>query len=70
MGWSTPEGAIDQALKGEKETIKFYDDLSDKISKVEETETARIALQFISKLRADEVVHVKLLNERKKNVFQ
>ena len=67
---STPEGAIDQALKGEKETIKFYDELSDKISKVEETETTRIALQFISKLRADEVVHVKLLNERKKNGFQ
>ena len=64
---STPEGAIDQALKGEKETIEFYDNLSDKISKVEETETTRIALQLISKLRADEVVHVKLLNQRKKN---
>ena len=56
--------AIALAISGEEKTIEFYDKLSTKISKVEETNTTRIALQLIAKLRADEVVHLKLLKER------
>jgi bacterioferritin (cytochrome b1) len=56
--------ALQVALQGEKDTIEFYELLSEKINKVSESKTTKTILQLISKLVADEKVHEKLLSER------
>ena len=63
----TDEDALNVAIDGEKKTIAFYDKLQNKIEKVAETETTKIALQLIAKLRADEVVHLNLLTNKLQN---
>lgn len=60
----TPEEALRIALDGEEKTIEFYESLAEKIESVKQTPTTRIALQLVAKLRADELVHVKLLRKR------
>jgi len=55
--------ALQISLTGEEKTIKFYEELADKIKKVEETETTIIALQFIAKVVADEKVHKRMLED-------
>ena len=52
------------AIEGEKKTIAFYDKLRKRIEEVEETETTKIALQLVAKLRADEVIHLNLLTDK------
>lgn len=60
--------ALQISLAGEEKTIKFYEDLTAKIEKVEETETTIMALQFIAKLIADEKVHKELLENKIKEL--
>ena len=60
----TPREALQLALEGEIATIKEYTKLVDKISKLELTATATIALQLLAKLIADEEVHKTLLQEK------
>lgn len=57
--------AIDIAIEAEEKTIAFYEKLVSKISNIEETNTTKIALQLLSKLIADEVVHLDLLKNKK-----
>lgn len=57
----TSEEAIRIAVTAEEKTIDFYEKLQEKLIKLEETTTIRIAMQLIAKLLADEVVHLKLL---------
>lgn len=57
----TSEEAIKIAVTAEEKTIDFYEKLQEKLIKLEETTTIRIAMQLIAKLLADEVVHLKLL---------
>jgi len=59
------EEAINIAIKSEEKTIDFYEKLENKLLKIEETTTIKIALQFLSKLVADETIHLNLLKERK-----
>lgn len=63
------EEAINIAIKSEEKTIDFYEKLENKLLKLEETTTIKIALQFLSKLVADEVVHLNLLKERKNKII-
>ena len=56
--------AIKIAIAAEEKTIDFYEKLQEKLIKLEETTTIRIAMQLIAKLLADEVVHLKLLKEQ------
>lgn len=58
------EEAIKIAIGAEEKTIDFYEKLQEKLIKLDETPTIRIALQLLAKLIADEVVHLKLLKER------
>ena len=58
------EEAIKIAIAAEEKTIDFYEKLQEKLIKLEETTTIRIAMQLIAKLLADEVVHLKLLKEQ------
>lgn len=60
---STPRKALEKAISSEVSTIKFYNELLDKISQVKETKTTLIAQQLINKLIADEEVHKVLLSE-------
>ena len=60
------EDAIKIAIGAEEKTIDFYEKLQDKLLKLEETPTIKIALQLLAKLVADEVVHLNLLKERLK----
>ena len=60
---STPRKALEKAISSEIATIKFYNELREKISQVKETQTTLIAQQLISKLIADEEVHKTLLSE-------
>ena len=60
----TDEDALRVASEGEKKTIAFYDKLRKRIEEVEETETTKIALQLVAKLRADEVIHLNLLTDK------
>lgn len=60
----TPEEVLRIALDGKEKTIEFYESLAEKIESVKQTPTTRIALQLLAKLRADELVHVKLLRKK------
>lgn len=62
MVGKTSEEAIKIAIAAEEKTIDFYEKLQERLIKLEETTTIRIAMQLIAKLLADEVVHLKLLN--------
>ena len=64
MVGKTSEEAIKIAIAAEEKTIDFYEKLQEKLIKLEETTTMRIAMQLIAKLLADEVVHLKLLKEQ------
>lgn len=64
MVGKTSEEAINIAIAAEEKTIDFYEKLQEKLIKLEETTTIRIAMQLIAKLLADEVVHLKLLKEQ------
>ena len=64
MVGKTSEEAIKIAIAAEEKTIDFYEKLQEKLIKLEETTTIRIAMQLIAKLLADEVVHLKLLKEQ------
>jgi bacterioferritin (cytochrome b1) len=55
--------ALSTALQSEQNTIKFYNELSDKIQTIKSTKTTQIALQLIAKLVADEELHVNLLKQ-------
>lgn len=57
--------AIDLAIKAEETTIAFYEKIEKRLLQLEETVTIKIAQQFLSKLVADEVVHLNLLKENK-----
>ena len=57
----TKEEAIQTAIKAEEDTIAFYEKLAEKLLKLPETTTIKIALQLLAKLTADERVHLKLL---------
>lgn len=59
-----PKEAIRIAISAEEKTIDFYEKLQEKMLKIEETKTIRIAIQLLSKLIADEVVHLNILIER------
>jgi len=58
------EDAIKIAIGAEERTIDFYEKLQYKLLKLEETPTIKIALQLLTKLVADEMVHLNLLKER------
>jgi len=58
--------AVQIAIKAEEKAIEFYGKIEVKLKKVEETNTVKIALQLISKIVADENVHLDLLKEQKK----
>ena len=60
------DDAIKIAIGAEEKTIDFYEKLQDKLLKLQETPTIKIALQLLAKLVADEVVHLNLLKERLK----
>lgn len=60
---NTIKEAINVAIEAEVKTIEFYNSLSVKIQRVKPTTTTEIALQLISKLKADEEVHKKLLED-------
>ena len=55
------EGALQIAISGEEKTIEFYEKLQAKISKLTSNKTTEITLQLLSKLIADENVHLELL---------
>lgn len=58
--------ALSIAIKGERETISFYEKIQSKLKDLSETKTIEIAFQLTSKLIADEEVHLDLLLERLK----
>lgn len=68
IGKSAKE-AIEIAIGAEEKTIDFYEKLQKKLLSLNETETIIITLQLLSKLIADEVVHVKLLKEKLKTII-
>ena len=57
----TKEEAIQNAIKAEEDTIAFYEKILQRLLKLPETTTIKIALQLLAKLTADERVHLKLL---------
>lgn len=59
----TVEEALNLAIGAEEKTIDFYEKVEEKLLKLDETDTIKIALELLSKLIADEVVHLKLLKE-------
>ena len=63
----TAKEALEIAVGAEEKTIDFYENLQKKLIDLTETTTIKIALQFLSKLLADEVVHLRLLKERLEN---
>ncbi len=65
---STVLEALQISLAGENKTIKFYEDVAQKILQEDETETTVIAIQFINKLIADEKVHKYLLEAKIKEL--
>lgn len=67
IGKSAKE-AVEIAIGAEEKTIDFYEKLQKKLLSLNETETIIITLQLLSKLIADEVVHVKLLKEKLKTI--
>lgn len=66
---STPREALKIAYDSEVTTIEFYERLISKIEKVKSTKTTVIAIQLISKIIADERVHMILLKEALANEF-
>lgn len=65
---SNASEALSIAIKGEKETIAFYEKIQSKMKDLSVTPTIEIAFQLTSKLIADEEVHLNLLLERLKVV--
>lgn len=65
---NTSKEALQLAIVAEEKTIDFYEKLEEKLLKLEETKTIRIALQLLAKLLADEVIHLKLLKEKLKTI--
>lgn len=58
----TEKEALSIAIKSEKAAIKFYKDLQNKINNIKEkTPTTEICIEFLSKLIADETLHLKIL---------
>lgn len=66
---STPREALKIAYDSEVTTIEFYEKLISKIEKVKPTDTTVITIQLISKIIADERVHMALLKEAIVNEF-
>ena len=64
----TSDEALRLAIGAEEKTIDFYEKLEEKLLKLDETTTIKIALQLLAKLLADEVVHLKLLKEKLKTI--
>lgn len=60
---ATEQEAIEIAIQSENGTITFYNKLLIKLNEVK-TPTAEIAIQLVSKLRADEQIHLKYLEEQ------
>lgn len=58
---STVKEALENAIDAEMKTIDYYKSVQKKITA--HTESARIAHKILDKLIADEVLHLKLLNE-------
>lgn len=56
--------ALQIAAKGEQDTIDFYQTIVTKLEKAGESKTVEIAKQLLSKLIADETVHLELLNNK------
>lgn len=67
FGTSAKE-AVEFAISAEKKTIAYYTNLKLELLETEETETVRIALQLLSKLIADEKVHLKLFTDMNKTL--
>lgn len=61
---SSAEEAIQIAISAEEKTIDFYENLQKRLLGLTLTDTIEIALQLISKLLADEVVHLNLLKQQ------
>lgn len=60
--------ALNIAIDGELSTINFYDSMIAKVEKLKQTDTTKIVLQLVSKLRADEQVHLHLLTNKQKSL--
>jgi rubrerythrin len=58
--------ALSNAIQAEKATIEFYSKLKTKILDREQTKTTGIAIQLLSKLIADEMLHQSLLEDKLK----
>lgn len=56
--------ALTIAIEAERETIRTYEEIQDKLIGVDKSKTREIALQLTTKLIADEKVHLNLLLER------
>lgn len=56
--------ALSIAIKGERETISFYEKIQIRLAELSETKTVEVAFQLTSKLIADEELHLSLLLER------
>lgn len=56
--------ALTIAIGAERETIRTYEEIQDKLIGVDKSKTREIALQLTTKLIADEKVHLNLLLER------
>lgn len=61
---SNAKEAIQIAIDGERKTIDFYEELKSKILSIPESKTTEIALKLLSKLIADELIHLKLLRNK------
>lgn len=62
------KNAIELAIKAEKETICEYENIKNKILNISQSKTTEIALQFLSKLIADEEKHIQLFNDKLKTL--
>jgi rubrerythrin len=65
---SSPEMALDIAIRGEKQAIEDYKGILRKVMSGEPTPTKEICRQFLLKLIADENLHETLLKESYKNL--
>lgn len=58
------DDALKIAISSEEKTIDFYEKLQTRLVNAKQSDTVTIAIQFLSKLIADEQVHLNLLKER------
>lgn len=61
---STEEEAIELAIKSEEATIEEYNNIGKKVLEVSPNDTTEVAMQFLSKLIADEKKHLSLFEEQ------